>query len=292
MRLTKEDLHQMIKEELETALDERCQKGYKTHDTQKTKEMFGKTYRNCVKAEENQELEEKKRKKRKKAGTESSKESSLRDWFGRKGAKGKKKGWVDCNAPDGKGGYKSCGRGSGEKRKKYPACRPTPGACKEKGKGKSWGKKAKRKSKKNEVLDMRKGMLYEGDAAILEMFEDAILEEGGLVCGGCLFEMLQEASCECPDLVGEAEYQGRKVTLNKPTRGDVKKFKVYVKDPKTGNIKKVNFGHGGSSAKSKGEKTMKIRKNNPKARKSFRARHNCDNPGPKTKARYWSCKKW
>jgi hypothetical protein len=90
----------------------------------------------------------KKRKKRKKAGTESSKESSLRDWFGRKGAKGKKKGWVDCNAPDGKGGYKSCGRSTGEKRKKYPACRPTPGACKERGKGKSWGKKAKRKSKK------------------------------------------------------------------------------------------------------------------------------------------------
>ena len=90
----------------------------------------------------------KKRKKRKKAGTESSKESSLRDWFGRKGAKGSKKGWVDCNAPDGKGGYKSCGRSSGAKRKKYPACRPTPGACKERGKGKSWGKKAKRKSKK------------------------------------------------------------------------------------------------------------------------------------------------
>ena len=89
-----------------------------------------------------------KRKKRKKAGSESSKESSLRDWFGRKGAKGKKKGWVDCNAPDGKGGYKSCGRSSGEKRKKYPACRPTPGACKERGKGKSWGKKAKRKGKR------------------------------------------------------------------------------------------------------------------------------------------------
>ena len=96
-----------------------------------------------------------KKKKSKKAGTESSKESSLRDWFGRKGAKGKKKGWVDCNAPDGKGGYKSCGRGSGEKRKKYPACRPTPGACKERGKGKSWGKKAKKKSKKkNEELYM------------------------------------------------------------------------------------------------------------------------------------------
>tara|TARA_R110000772_G_scaffold134054_6_gene242523 strand:- start:7359 stop:7796 length:438 start_codon:yes stop_codon:yes gene_type:complete len=87
----------------------------------------------------------------------------------------------------------------------------------------------------------------------------------------------------------EAEYQGRKVKLNKPMQGDVKKFKVYVKDPKTGNVKKVNFGHGGSSVKGK---AMRIRKSNPKARKSFRARHNCDSPGPKTKARYWSCRKW
>jgi len=92
--------------------------------------------------------------------------------------------------------------------------------------------------------------------------------------------------------IAEAEYRGRKVELNKPMAGDVKKFKVYVKDPKTGNVKKVNFGHGGTSAKKAGQKTMRIRKNNPKARKSFRARHNCDNPGPKTKARYWSCRKW
>jgi len=86
--------------------------------------------------------------KKKKAGTESSKESNLGDWFKRKGAKGSKGGWVDCNAPDGKGGYKSCGRSSGEKRKKYPACRPTPGACKERGKGKSWGKKGSKRKKK------------------------------------------------------------------------------------------------------------------------------------------------
>ena len=90
----------------------------------------------------------------------------------------------------------------------------------------------------------------------------------------------------------EAEYQGRKVKLGKPTRGDVKKFKVYVKDPKTGNVKKVNFGHGGSSAKKAGQKTMSIKKSNPARRKSFRARHNCDNPGPRTKARYWSCRAW
>ena len=91
------------------------------------------------------------------------------------------------------------------------------------------------------------------------------------------------------EIIDEAEYQGRKVKLGKPMQGDVKKFKVYVKDPKTGNVKKVNFGHGGSSVKGK---AMSIKKNNPKRRKSFRARHNCDNPGPRTKARYWSCRKW
>ena len=121
-----------------------------------------------------QDVLEEKRKKRKKAGTESSKESSLRDWFGRKGAKGKKKGWVDCNAPDGKGGYKSCGRSSGEKRKKYPACRPTPGACKERGKGKSWGKKAKSKKKKE-------SMEYSQMELTLEQLEKIITEEVDLV---------------------------------------------------------------------------------------------------------------
>ena len=130
--------------------------------------------------------------------------------------------------------------------------------------------------------NLRESLMYEGDNSVLALFEDATLEEGGNACGACLFEQLQEASCGCPDLMGEAEYQGRKVTLNKPMRGDVKKFKVYVKDPKTGNVKKVNFG----------DPNMKIKKSNPKRRKSFRARHNCDNPGPKTKARYWSCKKW
>lgn len=84
------------------------------------------------------------------------------------------------------------------------------------------------------------------------------------------------------DQLDEAEYQGRKVSLGKPMQGDVKKFKVYVKDPSTGNIKKVNFG----------DPDMKIKKSNPARRRSFRARHNCDNPGPRTKARYWSCRKW
>lgn len=79
----------------------------------------------------------------------------------------------------------------------------------------------------------------------------------------------------------EAEYQGRKVPLGKPMKGDVKKSKVYVKKP-NGKVVKVNFG----------DKNMKIKKSNPKRRKSFRARHNCDNPGPRWKARYWSCRAW
>ena len=90
-----------------------------------------------------------------------------------------------------------------------------------------------------------------------------------------------------PEDINEAEYQGRKVKLGKPMQGDTKKFKVYVKNPK-GNVVKVNFGQGGDA---KGG-TMRIRKSNPKARANFRARHNCDNPGPRHKARYWSCRKW
>jgi len=78
-----------------------------------------------------------------------------------------------------------------------------------------------------------------------------------------------------------SEYQGRKVTLNKPSSGDVKKSKVYVKNEK-GNVVKVNFG----------DPNMTIKKSDPARRKSFRARHNCENPGPKWMARYWSCKAW
>ena len=84
--------------------------------------------------------------------------------------------------------------------------------------------------------------------------------------------------CQC---LREAEYQGREVKLGKPMQGDVKKFKVYVRNPQ-GNVVKVNFG----------QKGMKIRKSNPAARKSFRARMNCDSPGPRHKANYWSCRKW
>jgi hypothetical protein len=81
--------------------------------------------------------------------------------------------------------------------------------------------------------------------------------------------------------IEEAEYHGRKVKLGVPMKGDVKKSKVYVKNPK-GNVVKVNFG----------DKNMRIKKSNPKRRKSFRARHNCANPGPRTSAKYWSCRAW
>lgn len=116
------------------------------------------------------------------------------------------------------------------------------------------------------------------------------VEEYDVVNESDIRELVEYLKTYKPD-VNEAEYQGRKVKLGKPTRGDTKKFKVYVKNPKA-NVVKVNFGHGGTSAKKKGEKTMQIQKDIPSRRKAFRARHNCDNPGPRHKARYWSCRAW
>jgi len=105
--------------------------------------------------------------------------------------------------------------------------------------------------------------------------DDIVLNKGGKEIRFWMDDLYES-------IVAEAEYHGRKVPLSKPMRGDVKKFKVFVKDPKTGNVKKVNFG----------DKKMRIKKSNPKRRKSFRARHHCENPGPRTSARYWSCRKW
>ena len=97
-------------------------------------------------------------------------------------------------------------------------------------------------------------------------------------CPQCLAEYIREHI----NVLSEAEYHGRKVALGKPMQGDIKKFKVYVKDPKTGRIVKVNFGAHG----------MNIKRNNPKHRNAYRKRHHCENPGPRTKANYWSCRKW
>jgi hypothetical protein len=99
---------------------------------------------------------------------------------------------------------------------------------------------------------------------------------------------VEETNFVIGDLLTEAEYQGRKVQLGKIMQGDVKKSKVYVKNDK-GKVVKVNFGFGGKSAKGK---IMRIKKNNPERRKNFRARHNCDNPGPRWKPRYWACRTW
>jgi len=116
-------------------------------------------------------------------------------------------------------------------------------------------------------------------------FEEGIVEE---VRTQDLKEFINFLKENCkPENIQEAKYQGRTVQLNKPMRGDSKKFKVYVNSGKknadgTIKVKKVEFGAKG----------MNIKKNNPKRRKAFRARHNCANPGPKTKARYWSCRKW
>lgn len=207
------------------------------------------------------------------------KKSGLHGWFSRQGGKGKSQGWVDCNTcrkdkKTGRKKCKACGREKGEKRSKYPACRPTPSACGTKGKGKKWGKKSEGRNLKltDELL---RDIIFEELEGLTENYfhiADATYDDGSIA----------EDIEFWDDVLEEAEYRGRKVKLNKPMRGDVKKFKVYVKDPKTGNVKKVNFG----------DPNMRIKKSNPKRRASFRARHKCKTPGPKTKARYWSCRKW
>lgn len=96
------------------------------------------------------------------------------------------------------------------------------------------------------------------------------------------FDLDLEAISE--EVIAETKYKGREVKLGKPMSGDRKKYKVYVKDKKTGNVKKVEFG----------DPNMEIRRDNPKARKSFRARHGCGTPraSDRTKAAYWSCRMW
>ena len=151
----------------------------------------------------------------------------------------------------------------------------------------------KMKESTNEGLNEKRGTCWVGYQQV------GMKKKGGKMVPNCVKEIIEVYYEEngkghgytlehTKDLsLTEAEYQGRKVKLGKVMQGDTKKFKVYVKNPK-GNVVKVNFGQGGDA---KGG-TMRIRKSNPAARKSFRARHNCDNPGPRHKARYWSCKKW
>tara|TARA_Y100000592_G_scaffold50021_1_gene79192 strand:- start:3672 stop:4394 length:723 start_codon:yes stop_codon:yes gene_type:complete len=120
--------------------------------------------------------------------------------------------------------------------------------------------------------------------SLYEQLQDAIDEDGNSPCPECLYEAMVDADCGCPDVLTEAEYKGRKVKLNKRMRGDVKKFKVFVKGcgKDKSRVKKINFG----------DKNMKIKKNIPGRRKSFRARHKCHTAKDKCTARYWSCKAW
>ena len=211
---------------------------------------------------------------------------NLRDWFGKSKSKGKggKPGWVQAG---GKYDGKPCARQPGQKttpkcvsRSKYDSMskkerdnaarrkrEKDPGQPKKTGAAKPTyvktdPQKGGRKKKKNEGLKLYRQRLVE---IIQEELQETLY-----------YQMLTEG-----ETLEEAEYQGRKVTLNKPFRtpDGPKKSSVYVKNAK-GNVVKVNFG----------DPKMKIKKNIPARRKSFRARHNCDNPGPKWKARYWSCK--
>lgn len=118
---------------------------------------------------------------------------------------------------------------------------------------------------------------HDHDSCLIEADDESL---GILESCGCSFD---DNLSEDQD-IEEAKYGGREVKLGKPTKGDVRKFKVYVRNPKTGKIKKVNFG----------DPNMEIRRDDPKRRKSFRARHGCGTPraSDRTKAAYWSCRMW
>ena len=223
----------------------------------------------------------------------------LRKWFKQK--------WVNIGKKDKSGKHPECGT-SGDKRG-YAKCVPASKAASMSKKDKASATRRKRRAQnkagrggkaskgqgKKPIMTKTEargtcwvgykqvGMKKKGNRMVPNCVKEEVdiyYEENGKGYG-YTFEFITDKNLQ------EAEYQGRKVNLGKPMRGDVKKFKVYVKNPK-GNVIKVNFGQGG---KAKGG-TMRIRKSNPAARKSFRARHNCDNPGPRHKARYWSCRKW
>jgi len=159
------------------------------------------------------------------------------------------------------------------------------------------GDRMAKKLKKHKGVNLKKKKIKLKGRGVYQDYdglkEDVFFEsttENGMTTNHIYYEIDGKGygyTLEFANDLNEAEYQGRKVKLGKIMQGDTKKFKVYVKNPK-GNVVKVNFGQGGGA---KGG-TMRIRKSNPKARANFRARHNCDNPGPRHKARYWSCRKW
>lgn len=129
------------------------------------------------------------------------------------------------------------------------------------------------------------GSLDEDEIEVNQNTIDEIVIEGIMLARlGVLDQFDLDLDAIKESVLTEAKYQGREVKLGKPMKGDVKKYKVYVKDPKTGNVKKVNFG----------DPNMQIRRDNPKARKSFRARHGCGTKraSNRLKAAYWACRLW
>jgi hypothetical protein len=222
-----------------------------------------------------------------------------------------KEKWVDVSRKiDGK--HPPCGRSSanGEKgRKAYPKCRPSKKVSKDTPKiASSYDKKEKKSmTSQKRRAEKKDPKIGKGNKPTMTKFDENMGKSKKIQISEDQFKRLIECNQEIPVLIyedesgsvqntnyvidnmlNEAEYQGRKVQLGKIMQGDVKKFKVYVKNDK-GKVVKVNFGFGGKSAKGK---RMVIKKNNPERRKSFRARHNCENPGPRWKPRYWACKTW
>jgi hypothetical protein len=219
-----------------------------------------------------------------------------------------KEKWVDVSKKVG-GKHPPCGRKDADG-KSYPKCRPSKKVSKETPKvASSYDKKEKKamtsQKRRAEKKDPKVG---KGNKPTMTKFDESMEKRTIIQISEDQFERLFEYNEETPVLIyedefgsientkfeydlgllNEAEYQGRKVQLGKIMQGDVKKSKVYVKNDK-GKVVKVNFGFGGKSAKGK---RMVIKKNNPARRKSFRARMNCDNPGPRWKPRYWACRTW
>jgi hypothetical protein len=223
----------------------------------------------------------------------------LKRWF--------KEKWVDVSKKvDGK--HPPCGRKSADG-KSYPKCRPSKKVSKETPKvASSYDKKEKKAmTSQKRRAEKKEPKIGKGNKPTMTKFDEStekkkILQitenqfrrifkyndETPILIYEDVFGSVEETDFIPDDLLNEAEYQGRKVKLGKIMQGDIKKFKVYVKNDKD-KVVKVNFGFGGKSAKGK---RMVIKKNNPKRRKSFRARMNCDNPGPRWKPRYWSCRAW
>ena len=241
-------------------------------------------------------------------------ESNLRDWFKRKGAKGSTGGWVDCNTcrkdkETGRTKCKPCGRQEGEKRNKYPACRPTAGSCKKykKSKGKSWGKKAM-----SEGLDYHlehniplteniyrygsesyfklinevRSLYNKGELELSEEEQELIstdigrrgIYEGKVVWLDMVYEEGEEVS-----ILTEAKYNGRDVSINSPGKSGSKNY-VYVKGclADKSKVKKITYGSA-----------MPDKLRDPKRRKAYSSRHGCQGLTLKDKCtkEYWACRK-